>query len=262
MDYKGYTIKIEQDTDVESPRREYDNLGTMTCWHPRYILGDDPTEYWQKRADAFQEYMFVPYRPKAMQAVPASLQALLNNPPIQGSDEEMTRWAGKVAAAVKTWKASQTKWVLRRDVVVILPLYLYDHSGLSISTASFKCDPQGWDTSAIGYIYITRKQVEKEYGWKVITKERREKLITYLKGEVKTYDSYLRGDVWGYTITGPDGENVDGCWGFYGYDYCREEAKAVVDYTITNKAVAAANHTASVMTQHHELFVKNEAMGL
>lgn len=33
-------LRIVQDVDTESPR-EWDNLGTMICWHSRYNLGDD-----------------------------------------------------------------------------------------------------------------------------------------------------------------------------------------------------------------------------
>ena len=45
-----YRIRIEQDMDPESPRSEYENMGTMVCWHSRYTLGDEqpkcePHEY-------------------------------------------------------------------------------------------------------------------------------------------------------------------------------------------------------------------------
>lgn len=38
-DYKGFTIEIRQDEVAEDPR-EWDNLGTMICWHREYRLGD------------------------------------------------------------------------------------------------------------------------------------------------------------------------------------------------------------------------------
>lgn len=38
--YQGFDIKIHYDTDPENPR-DWDNLGTMICRHPRYHLGDD-----------------------------------------------------------------------------------------------------------------------------------------------------------------------------------------------------------------------------
>ena len=37
--FRNYVIKVEQDDMTESPR-EWDNLGTMVCWHRNYDLGD------------------------------------------------------------------------------------------------------------------------------------------------------------------------------------------------------------------------------
>ena len=39
--YKGYTITIEQDEDVTSPRIDCDNLGHMACFHRRANYGDN-----------------------------------------------------------------------------------------------------------------------------------------------------------------------------------------------------------------------------
>ena len=39
IEYRNQTIKIYPDEDCESPR-EWDNLGTMICFHKRYNLGD------------------------------------------------------------------------------------------------------------------------------------------------------------------------------------------------------------------------------
>ena len=36
----GNTLSIEQDSDPTNPRTEYDNLGTMVCFHKRYSFGD------------------------------------------------------------------------------------------------------------------------------------------------------------------------------------------------------------------------------
>lgn len=37
--YQGWTIKIKSDDSPDSPR-DWDNLGTMVCFHKRYDLGD------------------------------------------------------------------------------------------------------------------------------------------------------------------------------------------------------------------------------
>lgn len=51
----------------------------------------------------------------------------------------------------------------------------------------------------------------------------RERAVDLLIGEVAEYDQYLTGDVWGYVV------GDDSCWGFYGREYCEQEAKSVVD---------------------------------
>ena len=43
-EYRGYTIRLVPDPDPENPREEWDNVGTMRCWHRRYNLGDRPED--------------------------------------------------------------------------------------------------------------------------------------------------------------------------------------------------------------------------
>lgn len=165
-DVEGLTVKIYSDDDRESPR-EWDNAGTMVCFHRRYTLGDkhsfaDP--------DAFMEW----------------------------------------------WKENGKGGV-------ILPLYLYDHSGLSMSTGAFSCP---WDSGQVGYIYATRETIVKEWG----ARRRRKKVEDYLRGEVETYDQYLTGDVYGYAVESPDGDTLDSCWGFYGMEHVKEEAESMAKY--------------------------------
>ena len=116
--------------------------------------------------------------------------------------------------------------------VIALPLYLYDHSGITMSTSPFSCR---WDSGQVGFIYVTCERVRKEYGWKRITKARRDKILTYLNGEVQTYDQYLTGDVYGFIISDEDGDEVDSCWGCYGRDYCEQEAQATIRHLSESK---------------------------
>ena len=72
---------------------------------------------------------------------------------------------------------------------VVLPLYLYDHSGQSISTTPFGCP---WDSGQVGFIYASKADILREYGGKILTKKKKEQAISLLIGEVNTYDTYLR----------------------------------------------------------------------
>jgi predicted RNA-binding protein YlxR (DUF448 family) len=127
--------------------------------------------------------------------------------------------------------------------IIALPLYMLDHSGLrfSSSSSSFSaCDPQGWDWGRGGFIFVSKAKVRKEYGWKVITKERQAKIEEYLRGEVETLDQYVSGAVYGYKILNPDGEEMDdSCWGFYGYDHEKsgllEQARGSIEASIAHE---------------------------
>lgn len=94
---------------------------------------------------------------------------------------------------------------------VELPLYLYDHSGITMSTGSFSCS---WDSGQVGFIYMTALEISREFAGSEILARMR------LQQEVEDYDQYLRGEVYGYIIERkmPCGhwEETDSCWGFFG----------------------------------------------
>lgn len=133
--------------------------------------------------------------------------------------------------------------IKQENVGVILPLYLYDHSGITMNTTGFSC---GWDSGQVGFIFISKEKMLNEYGGKIVTKKLKEKVTEYLKNEVNTYDQYLTGDVYGYKIfevvtcsEGHEHENeLDSCWGYYGEDYCMKEAESVVKYYMEEEAVS------------------------
>ena len=123
--------------------------------------------------------------------------------------------------------------IKNRDICVILPLYLYDHSGITMNTTGFSC----------GWIFVSKEKVRNEYNVKRINKELVENVTKVLVGEVETYDQYLRGDVYGYEVhevntcdLGCEHETlVDSCWGYYGTSECLSEAESVVQYHIDNE---------------------------
>lgn len=111
------------------------------------------------------------------------------------------------------------------DIADILPLYLYDHSGITISTTDFN---DRWDSGQIGFIYITKAKARETHMCKRLTKKVMEQVHKNLLASVETYDQYLRGDVYGYIIKDKEtGEEVDSCWGFFGEKCCVEEAESI-----------------------------------
>jgi len=112
--------------------------------------------------------------------------------------------------------------------VVRLPLYLYDHSGITMNTTGFTCP---WDSGQVGYIYVTKEKIREEFNAKRITKKLIEKAKNILLAEVTEYDNYLVGNVFGYRIIevdkdGDEVNEVEACWGFIGdEEYCRKEGE-------------------------------------
>ena len=101
-----------------------------------------------------------------------------------------------------------------------LPLYLMDHSGLAMQTTSFN-DP--WDSGQVGWIYVSKEDALKEFGGEKMTGAIRKKAEDLMRSEVAAYDSYLRGECYGFELY-KNGELSDSCWGFMGglEDACKD----------------------------------------
>jgi len=238
-----YRLEVILDTCPESPR-QWDNLCTMVCSHRRYDLGDEQA----KNIDEYSSW----------------------DEWLQG--EVYDRYGGA-------------------DNVVCLPLYLYDHSGITMNTTGFSCP---WDSGQVGWIYVTKEKLRRETGYSdkelfsrdkhripevgervrirkfgedwgqvVEVAEYPERTIykvdfdynkalnfrdpdrvvyvdfsdivevrsgvayEILNNEVKVYDMYLRGSVYGFVLSEvhrceccgtKEYEFIDSCWGFFGDD--------------------------------------------
>lgn len=123
----------------------------------------------------------------------------------------------------RSWDEFKKAVERKENAAVILPLYLYDHSGITMSTKPFACR---WDSMQVGFIVVSKETLRKEYNVKRITKAVIEKATKVLEGEVETYDQYLTGDVYGFKLF-VDGEEKDSVWGFFGSDV---KTNGILDY--------------------------------
>lgn len=193
----AYTLLVREDNDAQSPRED-DTFGTMVCFHRRYNLGD---EHSFADKDAFLRELYLD---------------------TVGNDEQgerryerlLERFDSAEYGSYGQHQRAVDNALLEtiREKHVILPLYLYDHSGITMNTTGFSCP---WDSGQVGWAYATKDDVLKEYGGKNLTADKREKAENLLRGEVDYYDSYLRGECYGFELL-ENGEMVDSCWGFIG----------------------------------------------
>ena len=109
------------------------------------------------------------------------------------------------------WRASH--WVYLIEA--------YIHSGITLARAGCGNFPdRRWDVvNPVGFIALSKTE------WKTSRSARAQSFVDSL---IVSWNQYLSGDVWGYTIRDGQAVVMDSCWGFYGQDYCRQEAHAAV----------------------------------
>ena len=177
----------------------------MVCWHRHYSLGD------KHDYDGIEDFF----------------QTLYKEVLGKGYDETNELY----------WQ-DMFKMLQESNLILIKPINMYDHSGITVSTSNGYPYNDRWDAGCVGFIYVTKKKIFEECG--DITEENwKERADAYLEGEMETYDQYLRGKVYGFKLTKigtqqdkcphcgevireyEEEEEVDSCWGFYGD--CLEE---------------------------------------
>lgn len=100
----------------------------------------------------------------------------------------------------------------------IFPIEAYIHSGVVLAFSQRGNFPdRQWDVSQIGGIFASKKE------WRLSASARKA-----AEGLLNTWNQYLSGDVWGYVV-GDDTPFEESCWGFFGLDYCREQAKEIAE---------------------------------
>ena len=204
IEYKNHKIKIYPDENPRDPRKEQDNQCIMLCSHRNYDLWDEKLyNYWSNRENDFAMYCQWKYNTWACLCD--------NGNSFEDEKEEEKCW----------------KWI--NDNIVRENLYLYDHSGITISTSRFSCQRDSWQ---VGFIYILKSEILENRSDLKDDTEIMKKGYEIIKAEVREYDNYLTWNVYGYNIEGKRCD--DSCRGFSWDDeeYMIDQAKAEIDACI------------------------------
>jgi len=145
------------------------------------------------------------------------------------------------------WADVKQAIIDQKSPIVILPLYLYDHSGITMNTTGFGCR---FDSGQVGFIFVDEAKCDM-IGWtkeyiatltngdnpKYKGKEREEILTDFMISDVETYDNYISRQVYRFEIDGIEDEYS--CGGFFGYDHEKSgllsEARSSIDADIGYK---------------------------
>lgn len=214
----------ENDGSYANPR-DADNLGVMFCDYRGYNLGDD---------DA-----------------PDPRDQSITCPACDGSGETERNVTDEGDYDPETCPKCDGRGEIELDIfeylkqehgaTVVLPLFLLDHSGLSMRAGEafgsfdrrnrFVGDGAGWDTSSVGVIFDTNESRE-------MVGTDPEHVEEVLRAEVDEYDSYLRGEIYWWAVEDEDGETLESCGGYLGNEglkYALEEARATAELEINDR---------------------------
>ena len=213
------TLHIVPDSDPQNPRLDSEPVGLMICAHRRYALGDV-----QLTEDPVGGLLAAVHErvkqdvSKLANTSKAYKQAL---PELRILDRAMSTYdarGGNLTDVIATISR----------VGIIAPLYLFDHSGITMRTTPFG---DHWDSGLVGHIFISFARIRHVWGggkyvgdsWVegsgILTKKRLAQAESCLNAEVETYDQFLTGDVWGYQIEDAAGNEEDSCWGYFGHEW-------------------------------------------
>lgn len=159
-------------------------------------------------------------------------------------------WHRRYTIGEKQPSITPSEWLanllLEDPNVVVLPVYMYEHGNIAISTSSFGCP---WDSGQVGYIYAHTDKILKEYGRKRMSDKLRKTVIHILSAEIDEYSKFLSGEVYGYIIDEYDEDDelicsdVDSCWGFYDYRECEAEAQRALEWCKQQSSVREEQKT-------------------
>ncbi len=231
VDEDGKVFRLHTETDNEpwNPREDMDgNIGKMFCMHSRYKLGDKTKfsdslgmKYAMLQDTGISSEKVIKLAKRGEQMLHLRLvynrherrwELLVRdrngNERLVSHEHYLEYLEEDVISALSV----QEIMAISDGKLVALPLFLMDHSGLSMQTSDYY---DRWDSGQVGWIWSTIDKVEKITG---STNMSTEELRKRLKSEVKLYSQYLEGDVYGYIVEKYEkGEWIEeeSVWGIY-----------------------------------------------
>lgn len=131
---------------------------------------------------------------------------------MNGYDPEV--YAGQFGRPLQYALRVIERWMrVKYGIRVVLPIGAGEHSGtwVYIGDRAHWCDPGGWDSGWVGWLFVTPAQLEEWGGDEANEKQIKESL----EASFTEFKAWVEGDVYGFIVYDPEGEEIDACWGFY-----------------------------------------------
>ena len=274
---KQYCLLAQSD-DMPWDPRSWDPVTIMACFSSRYNLGDkyavnrgeDPDDFWHRivRENVSEKEILGaakegklegirvaqnPESPNLMDVYEfVAIRTVVGTSPAS----EQLEYEGIVEEAVVDYIMDDLTighcMTLLEPYMECLPLWLYDHSGISMScgTRTYPYNDQ-WDSGQVGWIIAMKNTIMQElvdivkddggnpvmiehkhdgqpstYSYKTVplTDDTwRARAIEVMQSDVEVYDQFLTGDTWWYKLYERESDEdewdeIDSVSGFFGAD--------------------------------------------
>lgn len=249
-DGKEYCLHVRQEDQIDDPRREEDHITTMACFHRRHTLGDDtgfkdPGAFMRSLAERLGDKAVLAKKIRKLGVPKRTLDAVLDSVDPSGKTRKRTASGTPLPENITDEDLFQAfldaleddpgmsglAIDVIREKAAVLPIWLYDHSGLTISCDANPGYPYNdrWDACQVGWIVAEKDKIMdammcQEHEW-------REKAVDVMKADISTYDMYLSGEVYWFQLrsrpagtepsdqsSADEWDEMDSCGGFYGAD--------------------------------------------
>lgn len=229
MVYNGFEIQVfpDESSDIESPREW--GRGTLAFW-------GNKVNHLSELEDDYKNV------PADNQLVDWLCEKIMNEDDLYGivaydSEGEIDLFSGsrqlqclrvrerldEVEFDLSRYADAFIHWLdAMGDKVIVRTVFRYEHGMVAFSTRSFlgRAHHADWDSGPAGFIFVeTKDLVKPEWGYtEPITEEIREEVLKYFDVAIEVFSAWANGDVYWYKILDPDGETIDSCGGYIGYD--------------------------------------------
>lgn len=242
FEHAGLTVEIVPEEVIDSfyDPRECDQLAHLAISYSGYTLGDE-----ELPSDGFANIDCPVCKGGELPLYgPAHWRVAMGGQIVQ-DEPECYRCEN-----LYTVEPTLVEWLNDREAEVAAPLFIHEHSGMTIRAGGFKIianpeegiehddvrssgrfmgDDAGWDTSFVGFVYVTRERAfelgipgtDFKGGGEPTTEvadldKLRATMIEQAESEVREYAMYLEGDCGGYVVKDDAGNVLDSCWGWLG----------------------------------------------
>ena len=128
----------------------------------------------------------------------------------------------------------------KSEIAIAYPITKYQHGEIFLQLGH----KSGWDYAALGFVYVTKETLRKEYGVTRITKSVIARAESCLQSELNMLTSWLNGECYGwqikeYALT-DDGlaweevDVLDSCWGYFDKEQARGDMKDMLSHCISH----------------------------